>query len=80
MTAYVVKVGKRGELYAPKKLRSQMGLDPGSELIAVLKGDDIILRRQKKIINLLEEDAIATISEKDIKKERERLEKELLGR
>ena len=75
MAGYVVKVGKRGELYTPKKLRSQIGLDPGSEFIAVLRGDEIILRKRKTIINLLEEDAIATISEKEVKKERGMLEK-----
>jgi len=80
MSGYVVKVGKKGELYTPKKLRSQMGLDPGSEFIAVVKDDEIILRKRKTIINLLEEDAIATISEKEVKKERGMLEKELLER
>jgi bifunctional DNA-binding transcriptional regulator/antitoxin component of YhaV-PrlF toxin-antitoxin module len=35
MTGYVVKVGKKGELYTSKKLRSQIGLDPGSEFIAI---------------------------------------------
>ena len=80
MIGYVVKVGKKGELYTPKKLRSQIGLDPGSEFIAVVKGDEIILRKRKTIINLLEEDAIATISEQGVKKEREMLEKELLER
>ena len=80
MAGYVVKVGKKGELYTPKKLRSQIGLDPGSEFIAVLRGDEIILRKRKTIINLLEEDAIATISEKEVKKERGMLEKELLER
>jgi len=80
MSGYVVKVGKKGELYTPKKLRSQIGLDPGSEFIAVLRGDEIILRKRKTIINLLEEDAIATISEKEVKKERGMLEKELLER
>lgn len=80
MAGYIVKVGKKGELYTPKKLRSQIGLDPGSEFIAVVKGDEIILRKRKTIINLLEEDAIGTISEKGVKKEREMLEKELLER
>jgi bifunctional DNA-binding transcriptional regulator/antitoxin component of YhaV-PrlF toxin-antitoxin module len=68
MAGYVLKVGKKGELYTPKKLRTQVGLDPRSEFIAVVKGDEIILRKRKTIINLLEEDAIATISEKEVKK------------
>ena len=80
MSGYVVKVGKKGELYTPKKLRLQIGLDPGSEFIAVVKGDEIIFRKRKTITNLLEEEAIATVSEEEVKKERRMLEKELLER
>ena len=39
MSEYVVKVGKKGELYTPKKLRLQIGLSPGSEFVAVVEGD-----------------------------------------
>ncbi|RJS69830.1 AbrB/MazE/SpoVT family DNA-binding domain-containing protein [ANME-2 cluster archaeon] len=80
MAEYIVKVGKRGELYTPKKMRLQIGLHPGNEFIAVVKGEKVILKKRKTIIDLLEEDAIATVSEKEIKKEREMLEKELLER
>ena len=52
MSGYAVKVGKKGELYTPKKLRLQIGLDPGSEFIAVVKGDEVILRKRKTITNL----------------------------
>ena len=48
--------------------------------LRVVKGEKIILEKRKTIIDLLEEDAIATVSEEDIKKEREILEKELLER
>ena len=80
MVGYVVKVGKKGELYTPKKLRLQLGLDPGSELIAQVEGEQIILRKRKTVISLLEEDTIAAVSEAEIKKGRELLEKGLLGR
>jgi len=80
MVGYVVKVGKKGELYTPKELRLQLGLDPGSELIAQVKGEQIILRKRKTVISLLEEDTIAAVSEAEIKKGRELLEKGLLGR
>ena len=80
MSGYIVKVGKKGELYTPKKLRVQIGLDPGSEFIAEVKGEKIILRKRKRITNLLEEEAIATVSEEEVKKERRMLEKELLER
>jgi AbrB family looped-hinge helix DNA binding protein len=80
MSGYIVKVGKKGELYTPKKLRVQIGLDPGSEFIAEVKGEKIILRKRKRITNLLEEEAIATVSEEEVKKERSILENELLER
>lgn len=80
MSGYVVKVGKKGELYTPKKLRLLMGLEPGGEFVAEVKDEELILRKRKTIVNLLEEEAIAKVSEKEIKKERELLEKELLER
>lgn len=80
MLGYIVKVGKKGELYTPKKLRSKIDLRPGSELFAVVKGEEILLRKRKKLADLLGEDAIATISEKEVKKGRGKLEKELLER
>ncbi|MEA1945572.1 MAG: AbrB/MazE/SpoVT family DNA-binding domain-containing protein [Euryarchaeota archaeon] len=80
MAEYIVKVGKKGELYTPKKMRLQIGMRPGNEFIAVVKGEKVILKKRKTIIDLLEEDAIATVSEEEIKKEREILEKELLER
>ena len=80
MPEYIVKVGKKGELYTPKKLRLQIGLEPGCEFIAEVKGEEVILKKRKTIANLLDEDAIASVSEKEIKEERSVLEKELLER
>jgi len=80
MAEYIVKVGKKGELYTPKKMRLQVGMRPGNEFIAAVTGEKIILEKRKTAIDLLEEDTIATVNEEEIKKEREILEKELLGR
>ena len=80
MAEYVVKVGKRGELYTPKKMRVQIGMQYGNEFIAAVKGEKIILEKRKTVIDLLEEDAIATVSENEIKEERKMLEKKLLER
>jgi len=80
MAEYVVKVGKKGELYTPKKMRVQIGMQHGNEFIAAVEGKKIILEKRKTVIDLLEEDAIATVSENEIKEERKILEKELLER
>ncbi len=80
MTGYIVKVGKKGELYTPKRLRIKMGICPGSEFIAVVKGEELHLKKLKTIVDVLDENAIGRVSEKEIKKERKILEKELLER
>ncbi|MCX9074734.1 MAG: hypothetical protein OIN88_08775 [Candidatus Methanoperedens sp.] len=46
----------------------------------IQKDEELLLKKRKTIINLLDEAAIADISEKKIKKERAALEKELLDR
>ncbi len=80
MTGYIIKVGKKGELYTPKKLRITMGFGPGSEFIAIVKGEELLLKKRKTIVDLLDENAIASVSVEEIKKERRILEKELMER
>ncbi|MEA1868884.1 MAG: hypothetical protein U9N09_01840 [Euryarchaeota archaeon] len=80
MAEYVLRVGKKGELYTPKKMRSQIGMRPGNEFVAVIAGEKVILEKRKTIVDLLEEDVIATVSEEEIKDGRKILEKELLER
>ncbi|MGC9445264.1 MAG: AbrB/MazE/SpoVT family DNA-binding domain-containing protein [Candidatus Methanospirareceae archaeon] len=80
MSEYIVKVGKRGELYTPKKLRLEIGLATGDELVAVVEDEAIILRKRKTVVDLLEAAALATISDDELKEERRVLEKELLER
>ena len=46
--------------------------------IGVLKGDELHLKKLKTIVDVLDENAIGQVSEKEIKKERRILEKELL--
>ncbi len=80
MADYILKVGKRGELYTPKKLRVKTGLDTGDELVAVVEGEAIILRKRKTILDVLEEEALATVSDVELKEERRALEKRLVER
>ncbi len=80
MSEYILKVGKKGEIYTPKKLRLRIGLSPGNEIIAITKGKQLLLKKKKTIIELLEDETIASVSEQEIKNERSLLEKELLER
>ncbi len=70
MAEYVIKVGKKGELYTPKKMRIKMHMDPGTEFVAVVKGDELLLKRRKTISDILDEGALATVSHMELKKER----------
>jgi len=80
MAEYIVKVGKKGELYTPKKLRLKIDMAPGDEFVAVVEGEEVILRKRKTIVNVLEEEALATVSAEELKEERSVMEKELLER
>jgi len=80
MAEYILKVGKKGEIYTPKKLRLRIGLSPGNEIIAITKGNQLLLKKKKTIIELLEDETIASVTEQEIKNERSLLEKELLER
>ena len=80
MTEYLIKVGKKGELYTPKKMRIKMHMKPGNEFIAVVKGDELLLKKRKTISDILEESAVADVSRTEMKKERILLEKKLMDR
>ncbi len=80
MSEYVLKVGKKGELYTPKKMRIKMHMKPGNEFIAVVKGDEVLLKRRKTISDILDESAVATVTVSEMRKERSLLEKKLADR
>ncbi|MDO8728249.1 MAG: AbrB/MazE/SpoVT family DNA-binding domain-containing protein [Candidatus Methanoperedens sp.] len=80
MAEYILKVGRKGEIYTPKKLRLRIGISPGNEIIAITNGNQLILKKKKTIIELLEDETIASVTEQEIKNERSLLEKELLER
>jgi AbrB family looped-hinge helix DNA binding protein len=78
MAEYILKVGKKGEIYTPKKLRLRIGISPGNEIIATTKGNQLLLKKKKTIIELLEDETIASVTEQELKNERRLLEKKLL--
>ena len=80
MAEYILKVGRKGEIYTPKKLRLRIGLSPGNEIIAITKGKQLLLKKKKTIIELLEDETIKSVTEQELKNERRLLEKELLER
>ena len=80
MAEYLIKVGKKGELYPPKQLRIDADITPGSEFIAITKNEKIVLRKRKTIADILEDTAITTVSIAELKAQRKVLEKRLSER
>lgn len=78
---YLGKVGKKGELYTPDELRARFGLYPGDRFFAIIRNDELIIRKKKKTIaDLLLESAIAKVTQEEIREQRKELEKYLLER
>ncbi|HYD48802.1 MAG TPA: AbrB/MazE/SpoVT family DNA-binding domain-containing protein [Terriglobales bacterium] len=44
----VVKVGPRGQIQLPRRLRAEFVLNEGDELLADIEGEAIVLRRKAK--------------------------------
>lgn len=44
----VVKLGKRGELVLPRRLRGSLGLREGDELVATVEDKRIVLERRAR--------------------------------
>ena len=46
-------VGKRGEIYAPKKLREMAGINPGDRLVITYEGGRIVIEKKPSGLDLL---------------------------
>ncbi|MHA1609518.1 MAG: AbrB/MazE/SpoVT family DNA-binding domain-containing protein [Candidatus Njordarchaeales archaeon] len=69
------KVGKRGELYPPKKIRDAVGLAPGRKVLYIVKDNKIEVILLKSFKEALEEKPLVRISIEEF----EKLTKEVLG-
>lgn len=69
------KVGKRGELYPPKKIRDAVGLAPGRKVSYIVKDNKIEVIPLKSFKEALEEKPLVRISIEEF----EKLTKEVLG-
>ena len=49
-----LKVGKRGEIYTTKKLRTKIGLAVGGRAIAIVEGKKLIVQPKPTALTLLE--------------------------
>ncbi len=72
------KVGKKGEIYIPKKLRDQVNLYPGDDILLEVKGEQLVIRKRESIIDVLRDGAVSKVSVEELRKVRERMS-EFLG-
>jgi bifunctional DNA-binding transcriptional regulator/antitoxin component of YhaV-PrlF toxin-antitoxin module len=80
MSEYVGKVGKKGELYMPEELRAEIGLNPGDDFLVTIGMEGLIVKKGKKISDLLMEEPIAKVTGKEMGEIRKELEKEIIER
>jgi len=50
MTLFILKVRKKGVVILPKKLRTKAGIEEDSEVIAEIKGNEVLLRPLKPVV------------------------------
>ena len=55
MMAIEIKVGSKGELFLPKKVRSDLNLNPGDRLFVELEKDKLIIRKIQDLFELLDQ-------------------------
>ncbi len=73
------KVGKKGEIYIPKKIREAANLMPGDEVEVEIAGDKLVIRKKKTALDLLSEEAVAKIKVEEIREVRDSLSERLSG-
>ncbi len=69
----VGKVGKKGELYIPKKVRDLADLKPGDEILVEVRGKELIIKKKPSVIDLLMEEAVTKVSVEELREIRNKL-------
>ncbi len=69
------KVGKKGEIYVPKKIRERVNLNPGDEVLVEVKGRELIIKKKENIVDVLMDEAIAKVSVDEMRSIREKVRK-----
>ena len=46
--ADILKIGRKGEVVLPRRVRTELGLNEGDELVVSLEGEAIILKRKAR--------------------------------
>ena len=67
------KIGKKGEIYIPKKIRVMANLNPGDEVLVEVRGKELIIRKKESVIDVLMEEAVSKVSVEELREMREKL-------
>jgi AbrB family looped-hinge helix DNA binding protein len=73
MTLFILKVRKKGVVILPKELRAGAGIEEDSEVIAEIKGNEVLLRPLKPVIVRVDWAAVEKILREEDKVEEEKL-------
>jgi len=73
MTLFILKVRKKGVVILPKKLRTKAGIEEDSEVIAEIKGNEVLLRPLKPVVVRVDWTAVEKILYEEDKIEEEKL-------
>jgi len=71
------KVGKKGEIYIPKKIRESVGLIPGDEIEVDVDEGKLVIRKKPSALDLLKQRPLATIKVEEMREIRKRLSERL---
>jgi len=67
------KIGKKGEIYIPKRVRELANLNPGDEVLVEVRGKELIIRKKESVIDMLMEEAVSKVSVEELREIREKL-------
>ena len=73
------RVGKKGEIYIPKKIRESVGLMPGDEIEVDVDEGKLVIRKKPTALDLLKEKPFATVKVEEMHEIRKRLSERLSG-
>ena len=75
MTEAIGKVGSKGELYPPKKIRNKIGLKPEMEVEFIISPNgELIVRKVEKLEDILKLQPIAKITQKEFEEMSENMQ------
>ena len=72
------KVGKKGEIYIPKKVREAINLKPGDEITIEVRGEELIIKKKRDVFDVLMEDAVSKVTVDELRDIRDKLSRLLM--